>query len=134
MSTGGHCRSRRNRSQPRSHFAVTGLYFYDNAVVDIAAGLKPSPRGELEITDINNAYLKAGKLQVETMGRGCAWLDTGTHESLLQAATFIETVEQRQGLKIACIEEIAYRMGYIDADPGGAAWPAPCATTAMAVT
>ncbi len=102
-------------SQPRSHFAVTGLYFYDNAVIEIAAGLKPSPRGELEITDINNAYLKAGKLQVETMGRGCAWLDTGTHESLLQAATFIETVEQRQGLKIACIEEIAYRMGYIDA-------------------
>jgi glucose-1-phosphate thymidylyltransferase len=101
--------------QPRSHFAVTGLYFYDREVVDIAAGLKPSPRGELEITDINNAYLRAGKLQVETMGRGCAWLDTGTHESLLQAATFIETVEQRQGLKIACIEEIAYRMGYIDA-------------------
>ncbi len=102
-------------AQPRSHFAVTGLYFYDREVVDIAAGLKPSPRGELEITDINNAYLRAGKLQVETMGRGCAWLDTGTHESLLQAATFIETVEQRQGLKIACIEEIAYRMGYIDA-------------------
>ena len=102
--------------QPRSHFAVTGLYFYDSEVVEIAAGLKPSPRGELEITDINNAYLKAGKLQVETMGRGCAWLDTGTHESLLQAATFIETVEQRQGLKIACIEEIAYRMGYIEAE------------------
>jgi glucose-1-phosphate thymidylyltransferase len=102
--------------QPRSHFAVTGLYFYDREVVDIAAGLKPSPRGELEITDINNAYLRAGKLQVETMGRGCAWLDTGTHESLLQAATFIETVEQRQGLKIACIEEIAFRMGYIDAE------------------
>ncbi len=102
--------------QPRSHFAVTGLYFYDREVVDIAAGLKPSPRGELEITDINNAYLRAGKLQVETMGRGCAWLDTGTHESLLQAATFIETVEQRQGLKIACIEEIAFRMGYINAE------------------
>jgi glucose-1-phosphate thymidylyltransferase len=100
---------------PRSHFAVTGLYFYDNSVIDKALALKPSPRGELEITDINNAYLQAGNLQVETMGRGCAWLDTGTHESLLQAAMFIETVEQRQGLKIACIEEIAYRMGYIDA-------------------
>ena len=102
-------------ARPRSHYAVTGLYFYDNSVVDIAANLKPSPRGELEITDVNTTYLQAGTLRVETMGRGCAWLDTGTHESLLQAATFIETVEQRQGLKIACIEEIAYRMGYIDA-------------------
>jgi glucose-1-phosphate thymidylyltransferase len=103
-------------AKPRSCFAVTGLYFYDNTVIDIAAGLKPSARGELEITDINNIYLNSGNLQVETMGRGCAWLDTGTHESLLQAALFVETVEQRQGLKIACIEEIAYRMGYVDAE------------------
>ncbi len=100
---------------PRSHYAVTGLYFYDNQVIDIAAGLHPSARGELEITDINCHYLEAGQLHVEMLGRGSAWLDTGTHESLLQAATFIETVEQRQGLKISCVEEIAYRKGYISA-------------------
>ena len=100
---------------PKSSYAVTGLYFYDATVVDIAAGLQPSPRGELEITDINTTYLEQGALMVNQLGRGTAWLDTGTHESLLQAATFIEAIEQRQGLKVACIEEIAYRMKYINA-------------------
>jgi len=101
-------------ARPRSAYAVTGLYFYDNQVLDIAARLKPSPRGELEITDVNRAYLERGQLRVEKLARGTAWLDTGTHESLIQAANYIHAIEERQGLMVACLEEIAYRMGYIN--------------------
>lgn len=102
--------------QPRSPYAVTGLYFYDNQVVEIAAGLRPSPRGELEITDVNRAYMERGELTLQIMGRGMAWLDTGTHESLLHACNFIQTLQERQGLMVACIEEIAFLKGYIDAE------------------
>jgi glucose-1-phosphate thymidylyltransferase len=103
-------------AQPRSHWAVTGLYFYDNSVIEIARELKPSARGELEITDLNNVYLRQGMLQVARMGRGYAWFDTGTHQDLLEAGEYVRTIEMRQGLKVACVEEVAYHMGYIDRD------------------
>jgi glucose-1-phosphate thymidylyltransferase len=106
-------------ASPKSRYAVTGLYFYDNEVVKLAAALKPSARGELEITDLNRLYMEAGKLKVQVMSRGMAWLDTGTHDSLLDAGLFVQTIQKRQGLKIACLEEIAYRLGYITADQLG---------------
>ena len=102
--------------EPRSSYAVPGLYYYDHRVADLAASIRPSARGELEITDLNNLYLEAGELRVELLGRGFAWLDTGTHEALLQASNFVQSIEERQGLKIGCLEEVAFEMGYIDVD------------------